>query len=657
MTELILKALAEKAGADPLEYVMSDETVDRMGDIIEAGGWKLTNFRKNPIALFGHRSDFVIGHWTNIRVEAGKLIGRLNLLPAGISERLDEIRAAVEAGVLRAVSVGFRALEAEPLGNTGGLRFKAAELMECSVVSIPANPNALAIAKALNLSDDAQEVIFGKSADEIATLRRSGTGETANQTLKIIGKRGPNIVLHPPVPRKKKMATLAERIESAQTELVELKDQLTDHTKGDDVDTLVVGELSDKIEAKETELAAFKRAETALAFKTADAPIERGNVEVRRPSVPAVPVAAKVAPADYMLRSAVIQVISHVMKKDPMLILNKAYGDDEATKVVFDHIQKAATAPATTTTSGWASQLVQTVNADFMETLLPASVYPALSARGLRLNFGRNGVISIPSRSATPTIAGAFVGEGSPIPVRQGAFASQSLTPKKMAVISAFTREIAQHSVPAIEGLIRDAIREDTSVALDTVLLDATAVSSIRPAGLRNGVTVTTATSGGSITALVTDAKNLVGALITATSGNVRAPVWIMNPAQALSIQLTGNAGGDFVFADAMNDGNFLGYPVIQSPTVTAGMLILIDAADFVSVTGDEPLFDVSDQATIHMDDTTPLAIGTAGSPNTVAAPVRSLWQTDSIALRMILPMNWTMRRSGVVAWTTSVTW
>jgi hypothetical protein len=57
------------------------------------------------------------------------------------------------------------------------------------------------------------------------------------------------------------------------------------------------------------------------------------------------------------------------------------------------------------------------------------------------------------------------------------------------------------------------------------------------------------------------------------------------------------------------------------------------------------------------MEDTTPLAIGTAGTPATVAAPARSLFQTDSIALRMIMDVNWTLRRSGVVAWTSSVTW
>jgi hypothetical protein len=40
-----------------------------------------------------------------------------------------------------------------------------------------------------------------------------------------------------------------------------------------------------------------------------------------------------------------------------------------------------------------------------------------------------------------------------------------------------------------------------------------------------------------------------------------------------------------------------------------------------------------------------------------VAAPVRSLWQTDTLGIRMLLDINWAMRRTGVIAWTQSVTW
>lgn len=164
MADLIKKALVSPAGDDPLEYVMSDESVDRVGDVIEAKAWNISNFVKNPVALFIHDHRFVVGHWSNVRVQSGKLIGRLNLLPKGISERLNEIRAAVEMGVLRAVSVGFAA---DPVKTErrkeGGLLFRAVELMECSLVPVPANPNALQIAKSLNFSDDVKSLIFSES--------------------------------------------------------------------------------------------------------------------------------------------------------------------------------------------------------------------------------------------------------------------------------------------------------------------------------------------------------------------------------------------------------------------------------------------------------------------------------------------------------------
>lgn len=634
---IIQKSLASEAGSDPLEFVMSDETVDRMGDVIEAKGWRLANFKKNPIALFGHKSDFVIGHWTDVRVEAGRLVGKLKLLPAGISERLDEIRAAVEAGVLRAVSVGFRAIEAEPIQGKG-LRFKASELVECSLVSVPANPNALAVAKSLNLSDDARALIFGKSADEVAPIvRRSGAGESA--------KSQPNR-------RNGNMSTLSERIQAAQEEVTRLRDQLTDHVKGDDVDPVVTDELSGGIEKAEAALASLKRAETALAAKSV--PVETDKGDGRK--VPASAV-KKSDSKDLVVRSAVVQALAYIERRNPMDIMRERYGEDEAVKAMVDIVSKAASAPATTTTTGWAAELVQTATLDFLETLTPLSIYPALRDRGGRFTFGRNGVVSIPSRASTPTVAGSFVAQGGAIPVRQAAFNAVTLTPKKMAVITTFTREIAEHSTPAIEALLRQAIAEDTAVAIDTVLLDSTAASTTRPAGLKNGVTGLTATSGGGFAALVGDLKALVGALITSSGGNLRAPVFLMNPVQALSISMTQNAGGDFPFANIMSDGTLQGYPVIQSATVAAGNVFLVDAADFFSATGDEPRFSVSDQATLHMEDTAPTAIGTAGTPNVVAAPVRSLWQTDTIGLRMILDINWAMRRTGSVAFVTSVTW
>lgn len=656
-----------------LEYVLSDGTLDRFHTVIDPGGWELDGFRRNNIAFFNHDKNFPIGTWENVRVEGGRLLGKLRLAAPGTSDRIDEIASLIRQGILKAVSVGFRPKAREPLKRDGrpvegATRFTRQELLEASVVGVPGNSNALQLARSMNISDETMTIVFGEQAN--------GHGGT--------GDRGTTAEHGVPTPIRTgtKMATLAERITDAQTKLTGLKDQLTANIDagGDAPDEATLAareELSGQVETAKRTLDSLEAAERQLATtaRPPDSENREGAPPARRPFAQAAP---QIKPADHVIRSLVGLVVGKLTGVPAEVVIAARYGDDGKfdpnTRLVLavarravglgaddivqrELVTRAATAPATTTTSGWASQLVETAFAGFMELLMPASVYPGLAGRGLRMNFGRAGIISIPTRSATPTIAGSFVAEGAPIPVRQGAFTAQTFTPKKMAVISSFTREIAEHSNPALEGLIRNAIQEDTSVALDTVLLDATAASTTRPAGLRNGVTVTTATAGGGFAALVGDLKALVGALITGSNGNLRQPVWIMNPVNALSIAVTQNAGGDFPFAQEINNGRFQGYPVILSSTVTAGMVLLVDAADFIAIEGGAPRFDVSDQATIHLDDTTPLAIGTAGAPNTVAAPVRSLWQTDSLALRMIMDVNWGMRRTGVTAWTQSVTW
>ena len=242
------------------------------------------------------------------------------------------------------------------------------------------------------------------------------------------------------------------------------------------------------------------------------------------------------------------------------------------------------------------------------------------------------------------------------IPVRQGAFSSQTLTPKKVAVITTWTREMNDHSIPAIEGLLREAIQLDTSVAIDTVLIDANAATTIRPAGLLNGVGATSATAGGGIAALIGDITALINSISAATYGNVRNLAWLVNQTDMLRASLLNAPNtGIFPFKAEIAAGNLSGIPFIDSATVPTKTMILVDAADFVVVGGEAPRMEMSDQATLHMEDTTPADL--VASPSTVAAPQRSLFQTDSLALRMVMPLNWTQRRAGTVAWTQNVTW
>jgi HK97 family phage prohead protease len=151
---------------------MSDSTLDAYGDVLECshpGNWDLKRWNKNPIALLNHASDIIIGRYSNTRVENGALRSVLHLAPKGTSPRLDEVRALIDAKILVGVSVGFRPLEFTPIaGSSGGRHYTRMELLECSVVSVPANENALMDCRSLGISRATEQLIFGAEDRRLA---------------------------------------------------------------------------------------------------------------------------------------------------------------------------------------------------------------------------------------------------------------------------------------------------------------------------------------------------------------------------------------------------------------------------------------------------------------------------------------------------------
>jgi HK97 family phage prohead protease len=668
----VLRHKTHSGTVSGLEFVLSDDTVDRIGDIVSSAGWELDAFKRNPIALFSHRSDFPIGKWHNLRVDKGALRGHLELAPKGTSDRIDEIRKLVDAGILQAVSVGFRPLESQPRKSDDGKRrlgehFLRQELVETSLVAVPANPNSLAVAKAMNISPATIDIVFARPGNRDETVRRGFTGGHATRNL---------------ATGKGSAMSLAQRITDIEAQIVSLREKREHHLKSQDDSNVSDGDLqmTQDLNSQITQLKKQRdvlvEAEKDNGATSDDGSKTKGNGHSR--GLPAVYSASSNSNdrkteihgaiangkdptvIDYIAKAGAIALYSRIHGRNPDETRVTAYGEDEGVKAACDVlVTRAASAPAMTTVAGWAQELAQQIYGDLLPLLFAKSIYRRFAPKGLQINLGRAAKVVIPMRSATPTVAGSFVGEGAPIPVRQAAFTSQTLSFKKMAVISAWTKEMDVHSIPAIEGVIREIMTEDTGIAIDSVLIDTNPATTIRPAGLLNGVSGLTATTGGGLTALIGDIKQLMGALLTPTKGNLRSPVWLMHPADILSISLipATAGGGEFPFREEVLGGSLNGIPIIDSSTITAKTVILVDAADFVTIDGGGPRFEVSDQATLHFEDTTPLDLATVGTPNTVAAPAKSLFQTDSIALKLVLPMNWALRRTGMVAWTSAVTW
>lgn len=136
-------------------FIMSTENVDRYRDIVVQAGLDTTNFEKNPQALLFHMSCcWPIGNWADVQKVLGgrpkRTEGTLQFMPEGDDEDADRAAIHVMRGTIRTVSIGFlpnwddveMILDNEDQW-TGGFRYPTSELFECSLVPIPAQPDAL----------------------------------------------------------------------------------------------------------------------------------------------------------------------------------------------------------------------------------------------------------------------------------------------------------------------------------------------------------------------------------------------------------------------------------------------------------------------------------------------------------------------------------
>lgn len=113
-------------------------TADRVGDMIEKGAFRQA---KGPLPMLAfHRPDDPVGVWTDIGEDARGLTVKGRLLIDDLP-RAREVRALVQSGAVTGLSIGFMTVKAENRKG-GGRTIRAVDLLEISLVSVPAHPGA-----------------------------------------------------------------------------------------------------------------------------------------------------------------------------------------------------------------------------------------------------------------------------------------------------------------------------------------------------------------------------------------------------------------------------------------------------------------------------------------------------------------------------------
>jgi HK97 family phage prohead protease len=127
-----------------IEVIASTGAVDRMGDTIAPRGWKLANYKLNPVVLWGHDySSPPVGRG-NVWTTDDALHATITFAETPQAQTIYEL---YRARMLNAVSVGFAPIKWVQNEETGGTDYLEQELLEISCVPIPANQEALVIAR------------------------------------------------------------------------------------------------------------------------------------------------------------------------------------------------------------------------------------------------------------------------------------------------------------------------------------------------------------------------------------------------------------------------------------------------------------------------------------------------------------------------------
>jgi len=134
----------EKDGNEVVKISWYASTIDkdRVWDVVLPWAFvdTLATYKENPIILLQHKMDKPIWKATELSVDEKGL-----KIEAEITEDIDWVKSAIKNGVLKGFSIWYRVKDWEEKGNEEGIYYeiKEVELMEISVVSVPANPFTL----------------------------------------------------------------------------------------------------------------------------------------------------------------------------------------------------------------------------------------------------------------------------------------------------------------------------------------------------------------------------------------------------------------------------------------------------------------------------------------------------------------------------------
>ena len=156
--QTIYKTFADtqvKAGDDAgrlITFTISTGSVDRDNDTIDPKGWRIQDYLKNPVVLFAHDyKSLPVARAKEVRLSEGGLSAVAEFATADLNPMAETVYRMIKGGFLNATSVGMRPVRHAYDETRGGYDFLEQDLLEFSIVPVPANQDALVEIRAANI--------------------------------------------------------------------------------------------------------------------------------------------------------------------------------------------------------------------------------------------------------------------------------------------------------------------------------------------------------------------------------------------------------------------------------------------------------------------------------------------------------------------------
>lgn len=344
-------------------------------------------------------------------------------------------------------------------------------------------------------------------------------------------------------------------------------------------------------------------------------------------------------------RKVIAKALAHIDQENVLDVVKKRWGKEDPYFV--EVVTKANEVAAGGSGSGdWGAELVSADNrytGDFIEYLYGMTAFFRLPLKEVPAN------VTIKGQDGAATAN--WVGENKAIPMSKPDYSTVSLTPLKVAAITALSNELIRDSSPAAEALVRDALAEACAQKIDTTFFSTTAASAgVSPAGLLNGLGSFTS-YGPTADDVRDDIKGLYSGFLSAK--NATGLVFCMTPTLAKSIQLMRNSLGQKEFPDinTTTGGNLEGDPVYLSDNITSGHLILLKPSEIWRIGMSGLQISISQQASIEQNS---VPAGAGDTPTASGNTLVSMFQTEQTAIKTVMPVNFQKRRTSAVAYCTN---